>query len=120
MATARAAGSSLMAPPTVAGKAALCNARPMPRPRREPSPDERQATLPLAKAPARRATPTPEAIAKAVTDRDPSPVGMPELAAITLRLALPRAVLERLRARAIREGRKLEALVQEILEGAAR
>jgi hypothetical protein len=91
----------------------------MPRPRRELSPDERQATLPLAKAPARRATPTPEAIAKAVTDRDPSPVGMPELAAITLRLALPRAVLERLRARALREQRKLEALVQEILEGAA-
>jgi len=44
---------------------------------------------------------------------------MPELAAITLRLALPRAALERLRARALREGRRLEALVQEILEGAA-
>jgi len=91
----------------------------MPRPRREPTPDDRQAALPLAKAPARRATPTPEAIAKTVTDRDPSPVGMPELAAITLRLALPRAALERLRARALREGRRLEALVQEILEGAA-
>jgi hypothetical protein len=71
----------------------------MPRPRREPIPDDRQAALPLAKAPARRATPTPEQIAKTVTDRDPSPVGMPELAAITLRLALPRTVLERLRAR---------------------
>jgi hypothetical protein len=67
----------------------------MPRPRREPSPDERQATLPLAKALARRATPTPEQIAKTVTDRDPSPVGQPDLAAITLRLTLPRAVLER-------------------------
>jgi hypothetical protein len=67
----------------------LCNARPMPRSRREPSPDDRQATLPLAKAPARRATTTLEAIAKQVTDRDPSPVRMPELAAITLRLALP-------------------------------
>ena len=85
----------------------------MPRPRRAPSPDDRQEALPLAKAPARRATPTPEAIAKTVTDRDPSPVGMPELAAITLRLARPRAALERLRARAIREGRKLEALVLE-------
>ena len=93
---------------------------PMPRPRREPIPDDRQATLPLAKAPARRAAPTPEAIAKTVTDRDPSPVGMPELAAITLRLALPRAVLERLRARALREQRKLEALIQEVLEGAAK
>lgn len=45
---------------------------------------------------------------------------MPELAAITLRLALPRAVLERLRARALREQRKLEALIQEVLEGAAK
>jgi hypothetical protein len=91
----------------------------MPRPRREPSPDERQATLPLAKAPARRATPTPDSIAKKVTDRDPSPVGLPNRAEITLRLSLPRAVLERLRVRAIREQRKLEALIQEILEGAA-
>jgi hypothetical protein len=91
----------------------------MPRPRREPGPDERQATLPLAKAPARRATPTPEAIAKKVTDRDPSPVGLPDKAEITLRLSLPRAVLERQRVRALREGRKLEALVQDILEGAA-
>jgi hypothetical protein len=32
---------------------------------------------------------------------------------------LPRAALERLTARAMREGRKLEALIQEILEGAA-
>ena len=87
-----------LAPPTVAGTAALCNARPMPRPRREPSPD---------------------AIAKTVTDRDPSPVGMPELAAITLRLALPRPVLERLRARAIRETRKLEAIIRELLEDGA-
>ena len=45
---------------------------------------------------------------------------MPELAAITLRLALPRAVLERLRARALREQRKLEALIQEVLEDAAK
>ena len=59
-------------------------------------------------------------MAKTVTDRDPSPVGQPELARITLRLALPRAVLERLRARAIRETPKLEAVVQEILEGAAK
>jgi hypothetical protein len=47
-------------------------------------------------------------------------VGQPELAAITLRLALPRAVLERLRARAIRETRKLESVIREILEGAAK
>jgi hypothetical protein len=63
--------------------------------------------------------PTPEQIAKVVTDKRPSPVGQPTKAEITLRLSLPRAVLERLTARAMREGRKLEALVQEILEGAA-
>jgi hypothetical protein len=33
---------------------------------------------------------------------------------------LPRAVLERLSARAIREGRNIERLTQEILEGAAK
>jgi hypothetical protein len=38
-------------------------------------------------------------------------------AEITLRLVLPRAALERLTARAIQEQRKIEALVQEILEG---
>jgi hypothetical protein len=92
----------------------------MPRPRRQPSRDERQTVLPLAKAPARRATPTPEAIAKIVTARDPSPPGQLDKAEITLRLVLPRAVLERLRARAIRETRKLEAVIQEILEGAAK
>jgi hypothetical protein len=89
----------------------------MPRPRREPSPDERQTALPLAKAPARRAVPTPEQVAKAVTDRNPSPAGQLDKAEITLRLVLPRAVLERLRARAIREGRRLEGLVAEILGG---
>ena len=64
--------------------------------------------------------PRPEAIAKTVTDRDPSPVGLPTKAEITLRLVLPRAVLERLTTRAIREQRKVEALIQEILEGAAK
>jgi hypothetical protein len=44
---------------------------------------------------------------------------MPTKAEIRLRLVLPRAVLERLSARAMREGRKLEALIQDILEGAA-
>jgi hypothetical protein len=63
--------------------------------------------------------PTPEQIAKVVTDKRPSPVGQPTKAEITLRLVLPRAALERLSARALREGRKLEALIQEILEGAA-
>jgi hypothetical protein len=91
----------------------------MPRPRREPNPDERQAALPLAKAPARRAAPTPEQVAKVVTDKRPSPVGQPTKAEISLRLVLQRPALERLTARAMREQRKLEALIQEILEGAA-
>jgi hypothetical protein len=73
----------------------------------------------LAKAPGRGASPTPEQIAKKVTDRDPSPIGQLAKAAITLRLVLPRAILERLRVRAVRETRKLEAIIQEILEGAA-
>src|SRR5262245_30785704 len=87
----------------------------MPRPRRAHDPDERKGALSLAKAPARRSTRTPEAIAKTVIDRDPSPPGQLEKAEITLRLVLPRAVLERLRARAIREGRRLEAVVAELL-----
>jgi hypothetical protein len=92
----------------------------MPRaPRRSPpSPDERQAALPLPAA--RRKPPTPEQLAKTVTDKRPSPVGQPDKAEITLRLVLPRATLERLTAQAIREQRKLEALIQEILEGAAK
>jgi hypothetical protein len=91
----------------------------MPRLRRAPSPDpdERQAALPLAKAPARRAPPTPEEVAKIVTDKRPSPVGQPTKVEISLRLVLPRAVLERLSARAIREGRNVEGLIQEIIEG---
>ena len=82
---------------------------PCAQPRRAPG------STPLAKAPARRA-PTPEEIAKTVTDRNPSPAGQVDKAEITLRLVLPRAVLERLRARAIREGRNLEGLVAEILQ----
>ena len=81
-----------------------------------PSPDERQAALPLP-APRRR-TPTPEQVAKAVTDKRPSPVGQPTKVEISLRLVLPRAVFERLGARAIREGRNVEAVVVEILAAA--
>ena len=83
--------------------------------RRPPSPDERQAALPLPAG--RRAAPTPEQTAKIVTDKRKSPPGQPDKAEITLRLVLPRAVLERLSARAIREGRNVEAVVAEILGG---
>ena len=91
----------------------------MPRRRRASSPDDRRAALPLAKAPARRAPPTPEQVAKAVTDKRPSPPGQPTKVEISLRLVLSRPVLERLSARAIREGRNVEGLIQEILEGTA-
>jgi hypothetical protein len=75
---------------------------------------------PESRKPPKKIPPTPEQIAKVITAKLPSPVGMPEKAEISLRLVLPRAALERLSARAIRQQRNLEALVQEILEGAAK
>jgi hypothetical protein len=60
--------------------------------------------------------PSPEHLAKTVTDKRPRPPA--DKAELTLRLVLPRAVLERLSARAIREERRVETLVQEILEKA--
>jgi hypothetical protein len=81
-----------MAPPTVAGNAALCKCsshaarRVAVRHRLT-----RQATLPLPAARCR--APTPEQIAKTVTDKRPSPVGQqPEKVEVTLKLVLPRAV----------------------------
>jgi len=91
-----------------------CHARPVAR---HPH-HERQAALPLAKTPARPAARTPEEVAKAVTDRRPSRVGQPTKVEISLRLVLPRPVLERLTAQAIRECRNLEGLIAEILASA--
>jgi hypothetical protein len=85
---------------------------PRPRP---PAPDERQAALPLPAA--RRKAPTPEQIATVVTAKLKSPVGLPDKAELALRVVLPRAVLERLMARAHRENYpSLAALVQTVLE----
>ena len=53
-----------------------------------------------------------------MTDKPPSPVGQPTKVEISLRLVLPRPVLERLTAQAIREGRNIEAVVAEILAAA--
>jgi len=65
----------------------------------------------------KKVAPTPEQIAKIVTAKLKSPVGQPDKAEITLRLVLPRAVLERLTARAHREEYpSLAALVQAVLE----
>jgi hypothetical protein len=89
---------------------------PRPRP---PAPDDRQAALPL--PPARRKPPTPEHIAKVVTAKLKSPVGMPDKAELTLRVVLPRAVIERLMVRAHRENYpSLAAWVQAVLERAGK
>jgi hypothetical protein len=63
--------------------------------------------------------PTPEQVAKAVTDKRPSPPGQPTKVEISLRLVLSRSVLERLSAQAIREGRNVESVVAELLERVA-
>jgi hypothetical protein len=82
---------------------------------RPPAPDERQAALPL--SPARRKSPTPEQIATIVTTKLKSPVGMPGKAELALKIVLPRAVVERLMARAHREAYpSLAAWVQALLE----
>jgi len=93
---------------------AILEPRPACRPS-PPPPDEREAGLPLAKAPARPAARAPEEVAKAVTGKRPSPVGQPTKVEIFLRLVLPRPVLERLTAQTIREGRNIEGVVAEIL-----
>ena len=83
---------------------------------RPPAPDERQAALPLPPA-RRKLAPTPEQIAKVVTAKLKSPVGMPDKAELALRLVLPRPVIERLMARAHREAYpSLAAWVQAVLE----
>ena len=57
--------------------------------------------------------------ARRVTDPRPSPPGQREKAEITLPLVVRRAVLERLSARAIREGRNLPDIVAELLDPSA-
>lgn len=84
--------------------------RPMPKPSIFP-PEPRKGPQKVAA--------TPEQVAKIVTDKRPSPLGQPDKVELRLMIVLPRAVAERLSARAIRETRKLEAVVAEIL-GAAK
>jgi hypothetical protein len=62
---------------------------------------------------------TPEQLAKRVVAKRPSPPGIPGRAELTLKLTLPRPVLEQLTVQAVHEGRRLEALVEEILEANA-
>lgn len=64
-----------------------------------------------------KVAPTPEQIAKVVTAKLKSPVGMPDKVEIPLKVVLLRAVAERLMARASRERYpSLAGFVQAILE----
>ena len=64
-----------------------------------------------------KVAPTPEQIATFVTAKLKSPVGQPDKAELAMKVVLPRAVLERLMARAHRENYpSLSAWVQAVLE----
>jgi hypothetical protein len=62
---------------------------------------------------------TPEALARAATAHDASAGPSGDKVKVPLTLTLSRAQAERLTARAIREGKNLDALVAELLEKAA-
>ena len=87
----------------------------MPRPPRRPG-DPPATVTPLPRA--TRARPTAEEIARAAVAKRPSPLGQPDKVELPLRLVLSRTAFERLTARAIRQGRKVEALIEELLETA--
>jgi hypothetical protein len=81
--------------------------------KRQPARDQRELPLPTKKSPR-----SPEETARAAVARRPTtPSGR---VSYTLTLALSRDVAERLTARAIREGRNIEAIVTEILGAEAR
>jgi hypothetical protein len=85
------------------------------RPQRE---GEGPEQLPLTPAPApkpRLAATAPERAAKAYIARRTKPSVVPGRVKVTFTLDIPRALAERLSARAIREGKNLEAVVIEIL-----
>ena len=92
----------------------------MPRPARRLSPPAatREPARPLAKAPG-RAVRTPEEIARATVAKLSSPVGAPDKAELAVRLVLPRAALERLIARAIRDGVNVPGLIETLIVAAA-
>jgi hypothetical protein len=74
------------------------------------------APEPESRKPPQKVAPTPEQIAKVVTAKLKSPVGMPDKAEVSLKLVLPRAVIERLMVRATRDGSpSLAAWVQGVL-----
>ena len=82
--------------------------RPMPKPSLVPAEPRKTP---------QKVAPTPEQIAQVVTAKLKSPAGLPDKAKLALRVVLPRAVIERLIARAHREAYpSLTAWVQAVLE----
>ena len=79
-------------------------------------PCSRPASSPGPRKEPQKTAPTPEQIAKIVTAKLKSPVGMPDKAKRALRVVLPRTVIEGLMAPAPREGYpSLTAWVQAVL-----
>jgi hypothetical protein len=76
--------------------------------------------LPLGASPKPRAGLEPEQAAKVAVARRARPSPLPNHVRLTLTLHVPRALAERLSARAIREAKNLEAVVIEILKAASR
>ena len=74
----------------------------------------------MASAKVRAAEVEPEHAAKAAIARRGRPSALPDHVKLVLTLDLRRALAERLSARAIREGKNLEAVVIEILEAGAK
>jgi hypothetical protein len=79
----------------------------MARPQRKPDPAPR--------IPPKKIAPTPKQIAKAAVAKRPKVIGTDRVE-VAIRFTLPRRVMERLTARAIREGRSVESVVAEVLE----
>jgi hypothetical protein len=88
----------------------------------QPQGDTREGPeqLPLVASPKPRAGVEPEQAAKVAVARRARPSALPDHVRLTLTLDVPRALAERLSARAIREARNLEAAVIAILKAASR
>jgi hypothetical protein len=88
------------------------------RPRRAGEEHE-QLSLPSAPPTKSRKIPAPELVAKTYIARRAKPSVVPGHVKLTFTLDIPRELAEGLSARAIREGRNLEAVVVDVLNGDA-
>jgi hypothetical protein len=84
--------------------------------RSQPQNPQHDAQLPLALSSKRRAGVEPQQAAKLAVARRARPSALSGHVKLALTIDMSRALAERLTARAIREGKNLEALVAEILE----